>query len=1038
MESLSVSGAGCVLDGDVMRCDPGSSVTLTAVPRFEVTTLGAPLCTAELTWTFADASPAETTSGTSAMSVHHAFPSGVFQPTVYVATPAGPRGMYVDLLSAWGFFEINAVDDAVYENAAAGRIRVWRSGDTSHAATVDYSSGGEVVAASGTLSFAAGEIAKEVTLQPLNDTVETPGKYGSLMLRNPLGSGFHRGLGQITANFRIIDDDAPTVLQCSEQHLTVSESDGFATIGVDRSGNLTAATNSYVYLSSGAQWWLPASSYPLDFDAGQTHVSIQIPVDDDYYTGTQQTTVRCSNTSSMQLVVSDDEPVPVLTAPRSIEVIESGETQIISIPVTVTPPFGRPVWLQASIPASAGYLYDEYAFFSRGDGTDEIRIWITGDAKPEPDQHFQLSITGELQATVNVTVIDDDRPATGFAFDQREYEGPESAFEFGIRRTGETAAAATVNVTMFPDNAASWPDSFSVEFAAGETSKRVKLMANDPWYTGDRNGRLRLEWEGFTGDTAYVTIHDDDPQPVVSVASVEVTEGNAGTTTAATFAFALSAPAGLPVQIGYATQHGTANSDDYTPATGTLTIPPGTLAQALPVTVRGDNAAEADETFTLKVTSCCSGIGVLANDSAIATIRNDDGEAAFLRFEPMATSWNESQKWLVATVVREGKTALPAQATVKLTSHLARRFSPVTLHFAANELRKVVRFYIDDNLYSGNAAAQLEVYSGNLREDLRDLTLEENEERPVVTISGVTITEGTGDKDAMFTLTVTPPSWSSIPVDVYTLPDTATFGTDYTFTNGRIQIPSGAARYDIRVNVRGDDVVEPDETFTMHVQLPEASSVVAMLGDNGIATGTIVDDERPGARLARYEPAVERGSRLPITIDFATATPAALTLRLTSSDPSLVSVPASIDVPAGAEHATFEATGIAIGRAVVHVALPSATLEAPLTVFARLTPIVTPNAIRVPLGGTARVTLSLLPAGDAAVLATLQSANPAIAASDASVMVAAGASPFLTLYGVSLGSTVLTVALPAEYGGIAMQVPVDVVEGVARRRGARH
>jgi hypothetical protein len=1036
VESLTVSGAGCALDGDIMRCDPGSSVTLTAVPRFEFTTPGAPVCTADLTWSLGDGSPAETTSGTSAMSVHHVFPSGQFQLTVMATTPIGPRGLSAEVLSAWGFFEINAIDDAIYENAAAGRIRVWRSGDTSHAATVDYFSAGEVVAASGTLSFAAGEIAKEVTLQPVNDTVDTFGKHGSLALRNPSGSAFHRGIGQISAGFQILDDDPPTSYRCTEEHLSVNESAGFATIDVERSGNLSAASEASLYIGGGPQWWLPASSYHPTFAIGQTHATVKVPVDDDYYTGTQQVTIHCSNTSSLQLVVSDDEPLPVLTAPHSIEVVETGETQIIYIPLTVTPPFGRFVSLPVGLTGNTGYLYDEYTAFTRGDGNDFIRIWITGDAKPEPDQHFQVSITGELRATIDVTVIDDDRPAGGFEFDQREYDGPESAFEFGIRRTGETTAAATVNVTMFPENAAPWPDSFAVEFAAGETSKRVKLNADDQWYTGDRNGRLRLEWEGFTGDTAFITIHDDDPQPVVSVAPVEVNEGAAGTTTTATFAFTLSAPAGLPLHVGYATQHGTANGDDYTPASGTLVIPPGTLAYGLPVNVRGDNAAEADETFTLNVTSCCSGMGVLANDTATATIRNDDGEAAFLRFEALSTSWNESQKWLVATLVREGKTALAAEATVKLTSNAPRRFSPVAVRFAANELRKIVRFYIDDNFYSGSAPAQLEVFTGNVREDLRDLTIEEDEGRPVITISGVTVTEGTGDKDALFTVSITPPSWSSIPLDVVTLNGTATIGPDFTFAGGRIQIPAGASRHDIHVNIRGDDVSEPDETFEVRVQLPLASA--ATLGDSGFATGTILDDERAGARLARYEPAAERGTRVPITIDFITRPGANITVLLTSSDPSLVSVPPSIDVPAGAEHATFEAIANASGHAVVHIALPNATLDAPLTVFARLTPIITPTSIHVPLGGIAHVTLSLLPAGDTNVVATLQTANPAIAASDPAVLVVPGASPTFNVYGASLGTTVLTITLPAEHGGIAMQVPVEVVESVARRRGARH
>ena len=109
-------------------------------------------------------------------------------------------------------------------------------------------------------------------------------------------------------------------------------------------------------------------------------------------------------------------------------------------------------------------------------------------------------------------------------------------------------------------------------------------------------------------------INVSDPAPIP--------EGNAGITPV-TFTVTLSAPTTSTVSVHYATQNGTATAgEDYTAVDGTLVFAPGETSKTVTVNVLGDRKAEADETFTLVLSSPVK--GVLGDDSATAVIENDD------------------------------------------------------------------------------------------------------------------------------------------------------------------------------------------------------------------------------------------------------------------------------------------------------------------------------------------------------------------------------------------------------------------------------
>jgi len=108
----------------------------------------------------------------------------------------------------------------------------------------------------------------------------------------------------------------------------------------------------------------------------------------------------------------------------------------------------------------------------------------------------------------------------------------------------------------------------------------------------------------------------------VSVGGTVVDEGDGGTTPAA-FTMRLDAPVAGPVTVAYATAPGTAQAGtDFLAATGVVTFPPGSVEAPVEVPVVGDLGDEANEAFTLRITSVAGATVGEATGSAL--IVDDD------------------------------------------------------------------------------------------------------------------------------------------------------------------------------------------------------------------------------------------------------------------------------------------------------------------------------------------------------------------------------------------------------------------------------
>ena len=110
----------------------------------------------------------------------------------------------------------------------------------------------------------------------------------------------------------------------------------------------------------------------------------------------------------------------------------------------------------------------------------------------------------------------------------------------------------------------------------------------------------------------------------VAEVNMSTNEGRKNANHVVNVVVSLAQPSLLPITFNYATANGSATAgSDYYAASGSKTILAGQTSVSIPVTIIGDNRLEADEKFTLSISSPNYGV-VLGSPTTTVTIVNDD------------------------------------------------------------------------------------------------------------------------------------------------------------------------------------------------------------------------------------------------------------------------------------------------------------------------------------------------------------------------------------------------------------------------------
>ncbi|MEC4891718.1 MAG: Calx-beta domain-containing protein [Oscillatoria sp. PMC 1051.18] len=502
--------------------------------------------------------------------------------------------------------------------------------------------------------------------------------------------------------------------------------------------------------------------------------------------------------------------------------------------------------------------------FNPGETSKIIAVEVTGDTVSESSETFQVNLNNPSNADLSkesaiATISDDDNTPRLAVSDATVTEGDNnSPAEFTLNLSLPSTQPVRVEYATADDTAIANNDYLPVRdtliFAPGETSKTVAVeIVNDNQQETSETFNLNIL--SFTNSLladrqGIATITDDDEGslPRISINDLTVTEGNDGTNTAS-FTVNLDTASSEIITVEYETADETAIApEDYTAIAATLTFNPGETSQTIDVETLADNIPEADETFSVNLSNATN--ATIGDRRGQATITNDD------RLIPPSLSINEIRviegddgtTLATFTVMLSEPTFDDVVVEYSTIDSTATRnendYTPVlgSLRFKSGETTKTITVEVKGD----TAVEDDETFFVNLNNPVNAFVAASqgkativNDDAPALSINNVTISEADNQvATATFTVNLNEISTEEVRVEYATADGTATTNNDYTPTVGTITFNPGETSKTIAVEVRGDNLVDAEETFFVNLRNSVNANIAASQGK-----ATIINNE---------------------------------------------------------------------------------------------------------------------------------------------------------------------------------------------------
>ena len=791
--------------------------------------------------------------------------------------------------------------------AAAFTYAVTRTTDVGTASVNWAVAHGSTVAAdfsgatSGTVTFAAGETVKLITVSALGDTVVEANEAFDVVLSGAVGAT----LGTASAAGTVLNDDLPAV---SIVATATSKAEGTGAAGTTTPFTFTVSRNSALGTSQVSWTVLHGTTTAADFSgatsgvvsflAGETSKTITVNVVADSTIELNESfSVRLSGTRGSALgagsvatatVVNDDLPTVSIAATSTNNV--EGNTG--SVPFTFTVTRSSAVgassvnWAVQHVGTSAadftGAVNGTVSFLA-GETSKVITVSAVGETAIELDEAFNVVLSSPNgaqlgTATAAGTIIADDLPTVSIAAASASkaegtstVAGATTAFTFTVSRN-TTLGTSSVNYALVLGTATA--DDFSgattgtVSFASGESNKTVtvNVLADSTIELAETfSVTLSAPVGALLGTaTAAGTITNDD-LPTVSIAATSAVnaEGAAGGTTPYTFTISRNSGVGAS-SVNWAVTHVGTTADDFTGAlSGSVAFAAGETSKVITVTAVGDATIELSENFSVVLSTPVG--AKLGTSSATGTVVNDDLPTVSIA----ATSADKAEGSTGTTPFTFTVTRTSGVGTASVgwaVAHVgtvAADFSGATsgtVSFAAGETSKVITLNV-----VGDTAVELNegfnvVLSSPTNALLGTTTaagVVQADDVPTVSIAATSASKAEGSTGTTaFTFTVTRSSGLGTSSVDYALAHGTTTADDVSgTTSGTVSFASGETSKVVTINVVGDTTIELNETFSVALTNP----VGATLG-TATATGTVVNDDLPTVSIAATSASQAEGS----------------------------------------------------------------------------------------------------------------------------------------------------------------------------------
>lgn len=521
--------------------------------------------------------------------------------------------------------------------------------------------GSDYVAATGNVSFAAGETEKTINVTVNGDTADEGVETFTVTLASPTNAT----LGTATATGTILNDDSQDPSITINDVAITEGNSGTQTLtftltltcpvacpgGVSQSvtvdyetADLTAmAGTDYVGIASG-QVTFPPFTVTRTIDVTINGDTLYEPNETFAVNLTGATGGNILDAQGIGTITNDENKPSISIAPVTDTEGNVG-TKSFSFEVTLSGPASTNVtvnYATAAGTATAGADYQTTSgtlTFAPGELTKTVDVSITGDLVWELDETFTVNLTNPSAnatiATASATgTIQNDEALPSISIDNvTRVEGDSGTTSFVFTVTLSGASSQTINVDYATQNGSATAGSDystamgQLSFPPGTTTRTITVVVsgdtdNEPNETFNVNLTLPGGTNATIADgTGVGTITNDDSSLVsISINSpASRTEGQN-----VTFTVTLSEKPGAQITVDWAVVHLTTVAADFTSAlSGTLTFSPGQQSQTIVLNTFDDVLNELTETFEVHLSNP-SGNATILNGVGTGTLNDDN------------------------------------------------------------------------------------------------------------------------------------------------------------------------------------------------------------------------------------------------------------------------------------------------------------------------------------------------------------------------------------------------------------------------------
>ena len=661
-------------------------------------------------------------------------------------------------------------------------------------------------------------------------------------------------------------------------------------------GTENAKTSDFSHVTQATEITVPANTDSVEISIDTT--------EDALHEKNETFTLEISNASGGNLgsktsaegTITNDDAAPIATLSASPTNVTEGNSPTTETDVTFTVTLNTVSGLDATVQfsvdsdgtdATSGEDYtlpsSNRVTISAGSRTAEFTVTVVGDDVYEGDEDLEVVIStvangnSTVGTTSSATIVieeDDAVPLLSMA-DVSVDEDDGSA-----TLTVKTATKSAVDLTFSYVTAEGTASSSDFDHSATKTSITLGARATSKTFSIDITDDSidETDTETFTvtlsdlapagkatwasgGDSATVTINDEDATPTISIADGSADEGDN-----VDLVVTLNGTSSRAIGFTWTTANKTAGSSDYTTTTSaeSESIAAGDTTHTISIATTEDTISEADETFTVTIVAGVTHV-TLGRSTATATIEDNDGSAtvsiadATDLTEGDSDDDDQTMRFTVAlNKASSSAVSVPFwidgdETTAEETDDYTFTTTSPLMIPAGDTSGSIALAIKGDDLYEGDEVIKIRigVPSGARRHSTNNAAsgrVLENDSMPVASIADVSVDEG---DSATLTVSVTPGAEVDLPIQVHLtgVNNTAAYNVDYTgFTNQTLTFTGGATKRTYDVATIEDSIDELDETFRVGI-IPDRSrfrpdghkrtAVVTIKDDDDTPTATI-------------------------------------------------------------------------------------------------------------------------------------------------------------------------------------------------------